>query len=307
MIVMERLRTRKATEPRGALAVSKSYADSPTLAGGGVRRRVLALAHGALAAQPIDAATIIARSFEASERNVEIQKQYIGNELVEERKIDKDGEVKDVSSKSFELLYLFGEEYRKLVAENGRPLSPQEAAKEQRKLDKTYAERADESPRDREKRLAKQRKEDEEMRKFRAEIVKAFDFTLAGEETVEGRRCWVIDGVPRPGFEPSVPRAKFLQKIRGRAWIDQSDYNWVRAEAETIDNASFGGFILKLKQGAVLELAQRYVNGEVWLPADFRVRFAATIALLTGLRREINVRWSGFKRFQAESTLIAEE
>ncbi|MBI1353889.1 MAG: hypothetical protein GC160_06045 [Acidobacteria bacterium] len=273
-------------------------------------RRILlcAWASGAaLWAQPVpDAQEIIEKAFEASERNEKIEQQYTGNERVEERKLDKDGAVKETESKTFELLYLFGEEYRKLIAKDGEPLPPDEAAKERKKLDKAYAERADESPKERERRLEKQRKDEEEEREFRAEIVKAFDFTLAGEETVAGRRCWIIDGLPRSGYEPSISKAKFLQKIRGRAWISQDDYNWVRAEVETIDNASFGGFIVKLKEGAKLDFTQSYVNDEVWLPTSFRLRFEAKLVLLKGLRREIDVRWSDFRKFQAESTLIAQ-
>lgn len=272
-----------------------------------LRLALLAVLAGAAAlAQTPEPQQIIQRAFEASERNDEIQQQYTGNERVEERKIDKNGAVKDTTSKTFEVLYLFGEEYEKLIAENDQPLDPDKAAKEQKKLDKAYAERADESPKQREKRLKKQRKEEEEEREFRAELVKAFDYTLAGEETLAGRDCWVVDGVPRPGYEPSTSRAKFLQKIEVRAWIAKDDYNWVRAEAETIDNASFGGFIVKLREGAVLEFTQEFINGEVWMPTSFDLRFDAKIGLVANLRREIAIRWSDFKKFQAESTLVAQ-
>lgn len=257
-------------------------------------------------AQSPDPQQIIERAFEASKRNEEIEQQYTGTERVEERKLTKEGEVKESSSKTFEVLYLFGEEYEKLIAEDDQPLDPQKAAKEQKKLDKAYAERAEESPKEREKRLEKQRKEEEEERKFRAEIVKAFDFTLVGEETVDGRVCWVVAGVPRPDYEPSVSRAKFLQKLKAKAWIAQDDYNWVRAEAETIDNASFGGFIVKLKEGAVLEFTQRYINDEVWMPTTFNLRFDAKLGLIKSLRREIAIEWGDFRKFQAESTLVAQ-
>jgi len=260
----------------------------------------------AASAQAPDPQQIIERAFEASQRNEEIEQQYTGNQRVEERKLTKEGEIKDSSSKTFEVLYLFGEEYQKLIAEDDRPLSADQAAKEQKKLDKAYAERADESERERVKRLEKQRKEEEERRKFRAEIVKAFDFTLLGEETVDGRACWVIAGEPRLGYEPSVSRAKFLQKLKAKAWISKADYNWVRAEAETIDNASFGGFIVKLKQGAVLEFTQQFINDEVWMPTTFNLRFDAKLGLIKSLRREIEIRWSDFRKFQAESTLVAQ-
>ena len=46
------------------------------------------------------------------------------------------------------------------------------------------------------------------------------------------------------------------------------------------------------------------VNDEVWIEDDFRVKFAAKIAALKGLRREVVIDWSDFRKFSAESKLI---
>ncbi|MEZ5363533.1 MAG: hypothetical protein R2748_14625 [Bryobacterales bacterium] len=63
--------------------------------------------------------------------------------------------------------------------------------------------------------------------------------------------------------------------MRGRFWIAKSDYGWVRTEAETIDTASFGLFLLKLQKGAQMEFNQVKVTDEVWLLDGLRLRFDA--------------------------------
>lgn len=254
-----------------------------------------------------DLKTIVERAFEADVRNEELAKQYTYTERVEERKLDGKGAVKGVESKTFDVTYVYGEEYERLIKRDGKPLPPKEAAKEQRKLDEAVEERANESDKEREKRLEKARKEDEDVRKMRAEIVKAFDFTLEGEEERDGALCWRIQAEPKDGYEPDFKRAKFLTKMRGRFWIAQEDYGWVAAEAETIDSAAFGLFLLKLKEGATMEFQQRKVNGEVWMMDEFRLKFDAKVALLKGLRREIEIGWGDFRKFTAESKLLAAE
>ena len=254
-----------------------------------------------------DLESIVKRSFEADVRNEELARNYTYRERVEERKLDGKGEVKGVESKTFDVTFVYGEEYERLIERDDQPLSAKEAAKEQEKLDKAVSKRANESEKEREKRLEKARKEDEDIRKMRAEVVKAFDFELEGEEDRDGVKCWRIRAEPKPGYEPQLKRAKFLTKMRGRFWISQDDYGWVRAEAETIEPAAFGLFLLKLKEGAQMKFEQRKVNGEVWMMDKFELKFDAKIGLLKGLRREVEIAWGDFRKFEVESRIVAVE
>jgi hypothetical protein len=268
---------------------------------------VVLLAAPLWAQEAPDLKAIVERAFEADVRNQELAKNYTYEEHMVERKLDSHGNVKETETKTYDVTYLYGEEYRRLVKRDGEPLPADEAAKEQKKLDKAVEERENESAREREKRLVKQRKDDDEIRKMRAEIIKAYEFTLEGEEEREGVKCWRIRAEPKADYEPSFRKAKVLTKLRGKIWIAESDYGWVGAEAETIENASFGLFLLKLKKGAVLEFEQRKINDEVWLMDTFRLKFDARVALFKGLRREIETDWGKFRKFSAESRMVVEE
>src|SRR5207302_4439797 len=66
-------------------------------------------------------------------------------------------------------------------------------------------------------------KDREEGRKFLKEITDAFDFRLLGEESIEGRPSWIIEGTPRSGFKPTLNHADVPTKLRGKLWIDVVD------------------------------------------------------------------------------------
>lgn len=255
--------------------------------------------------QTPDAAEIVQRAFEADTANEEIAKQYTYRERVEERKLDKNHELKESSSKTFDVLFLYGEEYERQIEENDQPLAAKAEQKERRKLDKRMAELADESEKARAKRLEKKRKDEEDQRKMRREIVQAFDFTLEGMETIDSVETYRIRADPKPGYEPQFDKAKFLGKLRGMLWIAKDDHGWVKVEMEAIDSVSFGLFLLKLKEGAEISFGQKRVNDEVWLVDEAVIRFDAKVAALKTLRREIVIDWSDFRKFSAESRLVA--
>jgi uncharacterized protein YdaU (DUF1376 family) len=86
-------------------------------------------------------------------------------------------------------LFLYGEPVERLIARNGQRLSDKDAAKEEEKIEKLMNERRNESEADRQKRLHTQEKERQEAREFVLEIAQAFDFRLAGVESMDRNLC----------------------------------------------------------------------------------------------------------------------
>src|SRR5581483_284934 len=110
--------------------------------------------------------------------------------------------VGSLGSKTYQVMMIEGSPYNKLIAINGRPISPEQAAREDRKLARETSRRANESPSARQKRIAEYRKERHQDHALMAEMVRGFDFKLTGQETVDGRRCFVLDATPKPGYQP---------------------------------------------------------------------------------------------------------
>ena len=115
---------------------------------------------------------------------------------------------------------------------------------------------------------------------------------------------WVIEAQPKPGYKPKMKRAEILRHLRGKIWVDEADYQWVKAEAEVIDPISFGLGLIKLESGAVLNFEQVRVNEEVWLPSLISVRADARLAYLKKLREELDITYRDYRKFQADSRVV---
>lgn len=265
-----------------------------------MRYPILVLIASAALAQ--DANEIIRRATDRDFTNFESRKNYTYQERTEVREYNTKGKLTKTDIQTVEILILEGQPYEKLIARNDTPLSEKDTAKEQRKLDNEIEKRKRQSGAER----AKLDKERLEEKKFLREFTDAFDFKVTGEESVSGKPAWVISVTPRPGYRAKLSDAKVFAKLRGKVWIDKSEYHWVKAEGEAIDTLSFGFFLFRVSPGAKLSFEQTRVNGEVWLPSRITVRAEARIAVLKKMRAEIDITYRDYKKFQADSKIVAD-
>lgn len=255
-----------------------------------------------LAAQP-SAQEIVRQSIERDAQNFARFKDYTFHESTEQKTLDKAGRAKTTERRVEEVLILGGRPYNRLLERDGKPLSEKDAAKEQAKLDKEAAKRAKESDKDR----AKFERDRLEERRFAREIPDAFNFKLAGEETVDGLPVWKILAEPKAGYKPRERRAGLLKNVRGTLWIEQAGYQWVRAEIDVIGTISWGLFVLRIPAGAKISFSQMRVNDEVWLPKQAHVRADAKLALMKTFRVDLDVAYRNYRKFRSESQVLSAE
>jgi hypothetical protein len=215
------------------------------------------------------------------------------------------GARKPKEDETHEILYLFGEPYERLVRKDGRPLSAKDEKKEQEKIDSLTAKRERESPAKRDARNARRQEDHEKDWRFLQEIPEAYDFRLAGVESVSGHPAWMIDATPRAGYRSKAARAGMLAKFQGRLWIDQSDYQWVKLDARIVDTVSIGLFLARLNKGTRLRMELTRVNDEVWLPRLVNIDIDARLALLKKLSADVELTFDNYRKFQAESRVVS--
>ena len=270
-------------------------------------RLTAGLVFSALLLAAEDPAEIVRRSVQADQSTLEKAKDYSFQYTRIERDLDASGKVKSTETRTYDVLILYGREFRKLVARDGAPLSEADRRKEDEKLQKALDERRNESGKDRAKRQAKAEEEEREFRRVASEIPDACTLTLLGEEQVGGRPAYVIKADPRPGYKPKVggPSAKLLTKMRGKLWIDKGDYHWAKLETEAIDTISFGMGLARIGPGTRLEIEQMRVNEEIWAPSQIRIRLDARLALVKKFRKELEVTYRDYRKFQTDSRIVA--
>ncbi len=279
------------------LAVSSALAQVPANSSSN-QAKVTAAVSG-----PVDVREIMRRAVDKDIVDWQAAKDYTFLEKVREDKLDRGGHVESSKLETSEILVLYGEPFERLVERDGKPLPAKDQSKEDEKFEKETKKRENETPEERRKRLEKYEKERQDDRAFVREILDAYDFKLVGEEVLNGRKAWVIDGTPHPGFEAKRKEAKILPKIKPRFWIDQQDYTWSKLTGEITDTISFGWVIARMHQGTRFEMQQERVNGEVWLPERVDVHLDARVALLKGYNEDVHVTYSDYRKFRTDTKI----
>jgi len=231
-------------------------------------------------------------------------RNYTYVERDEQHKLDGKGEVKSTEIKTYDVMEIYGEQVQKLIAKDDKQLSEKDAQKEDEKIQKLIDKRKDESAEDRKKRLEKEAKEREEDRQFVREVADAYDYKFVGVETIDGRENYVIDGEPKPGYEPHLKQAKILPKFRYRAWIDKDETQWKKVDIECIDTVSWGWFIARIHKGSRIVIEQTRVNDEVWLPQHTSIKIDAKLALFKQFNMDLDIGYRDYKKFRTETKII---
>ena len=257
-----------------------------------LRMVLLAVASTAALFGQVDAREIIRNAVAADERNWRIARNYTFLERVELRRLDAQGRVKLSEVQTYDVTLPEGTPYRQLVQRDDRPLPPTEEKKEQESLAKSIAERRQETATERAKRLFVYERRPDWQREAWHELPEAFEFRLAGEGTLDGHSVFIIDAVPRQGYQPQSRTARLFHSLHGRFWVDQQDHQIVKVEAEVIDTISVGLFLVRVAKGsrAILELTCD--SDGVWLPDRLHVFASARLGLVQALRIEQSVHYS---------------
>ena len=215
-------------------------------------------------------ATIIQRSVEANNRDWDAAPQFDYSE----RDQGTDG------SKTYAVTMLYGSPYRRLTAVDGKRLSAEKEAEEQKKFEKVLSERRDESPEKKSARIAKYEAERKRDHTMLEQLTAAFDFKLQGEQNLKGRRVYVLRATPRKDYRPPNRDSQVLPGMEGRLWIDKGTFQWVRVEAHVTHPVRIEGFLAEVEPGTQFELEKIPVTQDIWLASHFAMKSNAKIMLL---------------------------
>jgi hypothetical protein len=251
-----------------------------------------------------DPKEIVRRALQRNAHNDEIARQYTYLQREDVRMLDGEGNIKHRDQKTVDITLLDGSPYRRLVSRDGKPLPPDEEKKERELLRKNIEDRRKETPEQRKLRIADWDKKRNRDRENLKEVPDAFDFHLVGEEQFEGVSVWIIEGTPRPGFQPKSKDAGYFPKVKGRIWVAKTDYTPVKIEAETLDTISIGAFLLRLAKGGRIDVEFTRVNDEVWMFKHVGIVASARLLLIKGFHYHADYFFSDFKKFSAESRLL---
>jgi hypothetical protein len=237
--------------------------------------------------------------------NYKKERDYTYVERDEENKLDGNGQVKSTAAKTFEVMELYGEQVRRLIEKDDKPLSEKEAAKEEKRIEQLTTDRKSELPNERSERQAGEEKQRAKNREFVREVADAYNFQLVGTELLEGRDNWVIAGEPRPEFQAHLKDAEILSKFHGRLWIDKTEFQLTKMDVEALETVSFGWVLARLHKGTRLVFERTRVNDEVWLPQHLTYKLDARVALFKGYNERNEQTYRDYKKFRTSARIVS--
>lgn len=208
---------------------------------------------------------------------------------------------------------------RRLVSENGIPLSPERAAKEQERLVKEMLKDERDAEKE-EKRLAAGGKT---LAAPGGQCVpqgytttyggngglisfSISDFLCAGEFSnprrgrAQGRDAIVLDFLPRADYRPPGKEREPIMKLRGRIWVDLADRIVSRLEAWPATANDKPSAV----QGApevVLTYEQRRLPDGTWMHGMTRINTTGHAALFNQVRIDFEEVFTDYRKFDVEA------
>jgi hypothetical protein len=249
-----------------------------------------------LAALPLwgadDANQILKRFAEADVKNWEQARQYAYTQERTNFAYDKNGKPVQNGAAVWEVIFIEGLEYKKLISEDGKPLDARAQAREEKKLQQTAEERR------------KERRAGAFHPTVRTgsieDLLALFDNRLLGEEEIRGRKAWVIESTPQSGHVPANKYEKEVLSFRHKLWIDEVE----NVKLKTVKTVV--GDHIYLKPGSTMTFEFEKINDDAWLPVrqsdDFHLQFAKFIRP----SGRSDYQYSKFRKFDVQSTITME-
>jgi hypothetical protein len=213
---------------------------------------------------------LMAQSVKITERNWAQAPRYSFTRT----EINTKGSSKPVR-KTEEVLMIDGSPYSKLIGLDGRPLTAPQAREQEQKLRQEVSKRAAESPRQRRLRIGKYNEERNHDHQILLELTNAFNYTVSGEQRINGRDAWILHGILKPGYVPKNREGRVLASMDVQFWIDKQTVQWPRVEAEVQKPVSMY-LVGTVHPGTRFVLEQEVVTATLWLPKTFTIQVNAT-------------------------------
>lgn len=198
-------------------------------------------------------------------------------------------------SRTSAVLMIEGSPYYRVVQVNGVDLPPAQEAVEEKRLASTIQRRQHETSDERAKRTAQYQKERHGDRELLEQLTEAMNFTFVGQEAVDSHPVDVFEAVPRAGYVPKSMQMQVLPGMKGKLWIDQTSFRWVKVQAEVVKPVSIAGFLARVEPGTRFELQERPITSSIWLAHVFTMQSRAKILFFISKSSEANETYFNYK------------
>jgi hypothetical protein len=244
-------------------------------------------------------AEFVTRVRQALQLDYQLQKDFTFIERRRDIKLSKLGKVTIGPLRTFEVYPSDrpGGTYKRLIAIDGKPLTPDELARRdaehERDLreaqanannpgDRTADRNAGGEPRDRQAMLN--------------DAMAVYAPTVVGREWIDGQSVLVADVKPRQDARVTTREGKWMKRFAGRVWVAEADYQIVKLDMRAFDDVTVAwGVVGRVHEGSRVMISRRYVMG-VWLPAERTYEASGRTLLFRPFKLSVTTTYSDYKK-----------
>ena len=196
------------------------------------------------------------RAIASEEKQEKDRENYSCTVREEEYELNGDGSVKKKHFTLRERFFVNGWGVGHILERDGKPLSGEDAKKEQERVDKLVKKYSN---------AKRAQKEEQEMERQLDVFLKAQRFSNGHREQRDGRSIVVYDLAGDPNFRPQKLEERMMQALRGRIWVDEEQGVLQELKLETDRDLKLAGGLANLHKGFQLHVLQQRQPDGVWL------------------------------------------
>lgn len=170
----------------------------------------------------------------------------------------------------------------RLLLLNGKPLTPEQRAKEDKRLQRLINDPAQLAQKQK-----SQKEDDRRTRNMLKAMPDAFLYQYAGTQNIEPwGEVAVLNFVPNPNFDPPSRETMVYEGMKGTMWIALPSNRLAKIEAKLFRDVEFGwGILGHLDQGGQFVVEQKPVNGgSQWEPSHMVLSFTGKALIFKTIR-----------------------
>jgi hypothetical protein len=238
-----------------------------------------------------DAATML-REVEAHQKQLDkVRENYTFRAVQTTRQLDSSGNTKKVETEEHEVFFVNGERVQKLVRKDDKDLTPDQARKEQDRVNKEVLKIS---------KPGYSNPDKDEITVSR--LLQIVTFSRPRRVGLNGRDTIAFDFAGDPHAKTHGRGEDALKKVSGTIWIDEADREVSRMNATLDENYHVGfGLLASVAKGSNVVFDQALIRNEAWLPTAIALHLQARALLVAGFRAEIDIRFDQYKKFQTDA------
>ena len=187
----------------------------------------------------------------------------------------------------------------RLVATNDQPVSAEERAKDDRRLEKLLAD-----PEAQRKRKQRQKENAEETRRLVRALPDAFLYDYDGAEAGPRGELVRLKFRRNPGFDPHSRETIIYKGMEGTMVVEPRDLRVVRIDASLVEDATLGwGLLARLNKGGRFTLEQSLLPDGNWETTSMTLDFTGKAFLFRTIRIKQKQSISDFRPAPADPSL----